>query len=269
MSFYSSSQLRDLYHKSLKKHLKDIELERIKLFRTLVSVIVVGIILFLLLHFNINSSLTMLLPLFFVLFFLSIPYVSFLFLKFKREYKHKIVKEVMTLIDPTWKYDFKNRIPDSSIFNSKIFDRKEIDRIIGDDYIYGAWKGVPFQISELRLDKVTYDQKNRAKYHKIFHGLFCEIRFNKKIHGETFIFPDETEKFVGKFLGDFIQGLSSLKGQQVKLENPDFEKNFNCYSHDQVEARYIITPIFMEKLLYIKQKLGCNLFLSFSSIIEI
>jgi hypothetical protein len=263
MSFFSASELKDLYYRNLRSHLKVIELERIKIFRVGTFMILTGIITFLLVQFKFNFPTDGLLFVTIPIFGISLIYSFFLYSKFRKQYKHKIVQEVMTLVDPSWKYAFDGRVPDSCFLNSKIFDRSDVDRVSGDDYIYGAWKGVPFQLSELHLQKETRDSKGRRRYSTIFHGLFCEIRFNKKIHGDTFIYPDQTEKFLGKFLGDFIQGLSTSRGQQVKLENPDFEKNFNCYSHDQVEARYIITPLLMEKILSLKDKLSCNLYFSF------
>lgn len=39
---------------------------------------------------------------------------------------------------------------------------------------------------------------------------------------------------------------------EVKLEDPVFSKKFNVYSSDQVEARYLVTTAFMERLLNIK-----------------
>jgi hypothetical protein len=263
MSFYSAPELRDLYHTSLKSHLKLIELERIKIFRVGMLMVLSGIVLFIILNFDFDFPVHYFIPVFFVLFFSSLSYVFFLYRKFRNVYKHKIVQEVISLIEPSWKYDYNSRVPDSCYLNSKIFNSSDIDRAGGDDYIYGVWKGVPFQLSELKIQKEHRDNKNRKSYETIFHGLFCEIRFNKKITGNTFIYPDQTEKVLGKFLGDFLQGLSKSRGQQVKLENPDFEKNFNCFSHDQVEARYIITPLLMEKILSLKDKLSCRLYFSF------
>ena len=38
----------------------------------------------------------------------------------------------------------------------------------------------------------------------------------------------------------------------IKLEDPKFNKKFNVYSSDQVEARYLVTPLFMEKFYNLK-----------------
>ena len=37
-----------------------------------------------------------------------------------------------------------------------------------------------------------------------------------------------------------------------RVENVEFEKNFAVYSTDQLEARYILTPLLMERLLAVQ-----------------
>ena len=49
---------------------------------------------------------------------------------------------------------------------------------------------------------------------------------------------------------NFFKKLGQMgKTQRVKLEGPVFEKAFEVYSTDQVEARFILTPDFMERLI--------------------
>ena len=46
------------------------------------------------------------------------------------------------------------------------------------------------------------------------------------------------------------------KMQDVKLEDLSFEKNFNVYTKDQIEARYLLTTAFMERLKNIETAFG-------------
>jgi hypothetical protein len=61
---------------------------------------------------------------------------------------------------------------------------------------------------------------------------------NKKFKSKTIICKD-------KGLFNAMQGKSMPK---VALEDKAFEKIFEVYSSDQVEARYLLTPTFMERL---------------------
>ncbi len=44
----------------------------------------------------------------------------------------------------------------------------------------------------------------------------------------------------------------------VKLEDPEFSKRYNVYSSDQVEARYLVTPAFMERFNNLQTAFGTN-----------
>ena len=59
------------------------------------------------------------------------------------------------------------------------------------------------------------------------------------------VLPDVAERCFGSLIGNFFQKMNFSDGSLVKLENPDFEKLFSVYSHDQIEARYILTPLFI------------------------
>ena len=50
---------------------------------------------------------------------------------------------------------------------------------------------------------------------------------------------------------------------RVKLESPDFEKQFDVYGNDPVEARYLLTPLLMERILQLDQRFGEGLTMSF------
>ena len=81
--------------------------------------------------------------------------------------------------------------------------------------------------------------------------------------------PDVAQKMFG-FLGQTMQKWNLLRGELVKLEDPEFEKEFVVYGDDQVEARYILTTSMMERLLAFRRKAlgvlkaGSNVYLSFT-----
>ncbi len=59
--------------------------------------------------------------------------------------------------------------------------------------------------------------------------------------------------------------LKKKKMQDVKLEDVSFEKRFNVYTKDQIEARYLLTPTFMERLKSLQtafgtKKIKCSFF---------
>ncbi|MDF1575544.1 MAG: DUF3137 domain-containing protein [Bacteroidales bacterium] len=103
--------------------------------------------------------------------------------------------------------------------------------------------------------------KQKKQYTTIFKGLFFVADFNKHFYGHTLVLPDTAEKMLGK-LGHSLQAFSS-RGELIKLEDPEFEKEFCVYSNDQVEARYILSPSLMQRIVEFKRKWNTKVYLSF------
>ena len=78
-------------------------------------------------------------------------------------------------------------------------------------------------------------------------GLFLATKSPKHFRGKTII----RKKY---------SYINSDKSDDVILENSEFNRKFLVESTDQVEARYLITPIFMERLLKIAERYKINEF---------
>lgn len=48
----------------------------------------------------------------------------------------------------------------------------------------------------------------------------------------------------------------NTNNKRIKLEDINFRKRFNVYSEDEVEARYLISPAFMERFLNLTLSFG-------------
>ncbi len=105
----------------------------------------------------------------------------------------------------------------------------------------GALEGVDFYLQESKLVKITGSGKNK-KRRTIFKGLLCHFDFHKNFNGTTIGKKDYTA--LVNFFSDAFQ-----RGERVKLEDPEFESKFQVFSTDQVEARYLLTPGFMNRML--------------------
>lgn len=187
-----------------------------------------------------------------------------LYRKYRGAYKTTVIAEMVKAIDPNWSYNADAMISTSDYYLSDLF-REAYDKYEGDDYISGKIDKTDFECSELHTQykSVTYDHKGRRheQWHTIFKGLFFHADFNKNFSGCTYVMPDYAEKLFGK-LGQAIQKFTG-HAELVKLENPEFEKEFVVHSTDQIEARYIITPTIMEAMLRIKNKYQCPVHFSF------
>lgn len=78
-----------------------------------------------------------------------------------------------------------------------------------------------------------------------FNGIVARLEFNKNFSGHTVVIPDSEGRWPAVDLERGSRGNKSI----VRLENSDFERVFSVYSTDDQQARYLLTPKFMERLL--------------------
>ena len=80
---------------------------------------------------------------------------------------------------------------------------------------------------------------------KQFKGLIVEIEMNKNFEGHTFILEKNNLK----------DNLTVDRGKyhEIKLEDIEFSADYNVYSQNQIEARYILTTAFIERIKKIKE----------------
>lgn len=183
-------------------------------------------------------------------------------------FKKRVIRRILSFHDPELRYAPENCFPRGDYLESGIFTRTP-DRYSGEDLVSGRFGGIPLAFSELHTEykTVTRDSKGRTTttWHDIFRGVFFKADFNKHFHGYTVVVPDLAEKFFGQRIGNFLQKFNLERhGELVRLENPDFEKKFAVYSTDQVEARYILTPKLMERILELSRFYKSSVALSFS-----
>jgi hypothetical protein len=171
---------------------------------------------------------------------------------FVYEFKRKIIRAIVKFIDENLEYHSTRRVSQGRFMQSTIF-RTAPDRYKGEDYVSGTVEGTQIEFSEIHAEYVTRDSKNRKTTHTIFRGLFLVADFPKKFNGTTVVLPDVAQKMLG-FIGQTLQKWNLLRGDLVKLEDPEFEKEFVVYGDDQIEARYILTTSMMERLMEFRKK---------------
>jgi hypothetical protein len=114
------------------------------------------------------------------------------------------------------------------------------DRSSYTDCFAGAYHSCAFTFYEGHLED-RVQTKHGHRWVTVFRGQLIRIAFPKKFHGTTVVRRD-----AGLF--NFMQRWAS-ELQRVGLGDSRLEKAFEVYSSDQVEARYLIHPVFMERLL--------------------
>jgi hypothetical protein len=189
--------------------------------------------------------------------YLSRSYVS--------DFKQSVIKAIIHFLDDGLTYRAQSCIPESTYMSSEIFTRNP-DRYKGDDFVEGRIGETKIAFSELHSEYKTESRdskgRRRTHWHTIFKGLFFQGDFNKHFFGTTVVLPDKAEKLFGRF-GQTLQKWNVGRDDLIKLEDPEFEKEFVVYGDDQVEARYILSTSLMSRIVDFKRKTGRSIHLSF------
>jgi hypothetical protein len=122
---------------------------------------------------------------------------------------------------------------------------REFDRVVAEDEIFGLYRGMALSIVELRL---TYGSGKQRRVE--FDGLLITVQLPRHLSGVTAVIADNGA------LGNLKDRFECEGRSRVGLEDPAFEKAYEVYGTDQVGARELLTPSFMEGLLALGGRAG-------------
>lgn len=172
------------------------------------------------------------------------------FTNYRVRYKHEVAAEVFRIVCPSADYAPLEGIAESVFDEPGIFATH--GRYKSDDRVRGRIGQTPFEAADVDRHYSTGGKNSRTVY--VFRGLFFHIDFNKRLRGTTLVDPANGD---ASSIGD----RSDLT--RVALENPAFDEKFRVYSSDEVEARYILTPAMMERILALQARTSRPVFLGF------
>ncbi|MZI94289.1 DUF3137 domain-containing protein [Vibrio sp. CAIM 722] len=181
--------------------------------------------------------------------FIYHSYFSSVWGDYRNHYKIQVMETMLATMFPNLEYTPNGHIESKLYKKSELYDH-HFDSIQGEDYIEGNIGKTAIQFCELesKYKTTSQDSKGHTKtdWHTIFKGVFFIADFNKRFSSELFIVPEGgLFSSIGKMFGSD----SNRMGTRVTLENPDFEKLFEVYGSDQTDARYILSPTLMERLV--------------------
>lgn len=281
---------------SLKPELDKAEIKRIKYLTTFIVGVVVTLVLFsgfLLAMFGLLSSAIML-----VFLFSSIlaGYLSYLTIRnFKRYIKANFMSKFLKCFKEIRRISDENS---ARIFSTKELKASNLfstfNTIKVDDAFKGNYNGVDYKITEIKLIQegsknsttafkgviLSVPSNKTIKANTIIAtkrdmnirnyptGIIASIILVPILICEWFLslkFSSNIDNFIKLIvltiitliiICSFIEKQKSM--QTVKLESTNFEKRFNVFSKNQVEARYLLTPTFIEKFTRLYTAFGTN-----------
>jgi hypothetical protein len=175
--------------------------------------------------------------------------------------KGDLVRRVVEFACPGSTYHPRSYVPREIFERSGLFERHAWNLYGGEDFVRGVVGATRIQFSELR---VSSKKGKKSQSETVFRGLFFVADFNRSFRGRTILLPDRAERLLGAF-GRAFQALGGGGNgtSLVELEDPELERLFSVYSTDPVEARYVLSPSLMERLVRFRQNTGAKLRVSF------
>ena len=186
-------------------------------------------------------------------FFLLVSYLYKRYVKLVRylvhNYKKYVLQRAVGFYFDDFEYIAKQKIAKVVLDKSRLFP-EYIESIYGEDFMRFYMNKVELMFCETDV----YGIKDK----KLFRGVFITNSFNKFFNSETFVIARKSATFLQRIRKQLFSQMD-----EVQLENPEFTQKFQTISNDQVEARYILTPVMMEHLLDYSKKLGKSISISF------
>ena len=164
---------------------------------------------------------------------LSFSLAIFIYIIIKKDFERKIKSLIMHAVckcfgDLKWSCNSYNLSPMFSA--SELID--DYDRVEFDDIFSGKFKDVNYEIIESKFTLGSNRDKST-----VFDGVIIKLDMNKPFLGRTVIRPSS-----------LLHSSPHPILKHTELEDIQFEKKFDVFTDDEVEARYLITPSFMERL---------------------
>ena len=155
--------------------------------------------------------------------------------KYARLYKDKVLPRLAATFG---ELSYRQAVvPDiASLADEGVIDTYE--RVHADDEIFGTHRNLPLNIVELKTERGS--GKNRRT---LFNGLLVTLSLPRDTQAVTAVSPE-----LGG-VGNFIKRMGAAHRERIALEDPVFEKVYEVYGDDQIAARALLHPAFMEKLL--------------------
>jgi hypothetical protein len=174
------------------------------------------------------------------------------FFGFQKSYAKVVIMPLLKHVNLSLTLDYDAEFPQGIYKKSNLFPRK-----------YDRYTSKTVLINKLNRDFIIgyvcseyYEADgDGGSYETIFSGLMARLPFPKATSGQTFILPDESEKLLGGFAKQ-VQGMTNHAGAKlVTMDNPDFEKAFQVYTTDSVQAHYLLSTKWLEKLTDFQREL--------------
>ena len=121
------------------------------------------------------------------------------------------------------------------------------NRFSSEDYIKASYMGVPFEVSDVTVQYHTSGKNSHTTTY--FRGRMMIFDFPERIANSVRIYSNTFKYRAGEgFFGKMHNA------DKIELESIDFNRMFDVYSASDFDTYYLLTPLFMERLMKLAAK---------------
>ena len=178
--------------------------------------------------------------------------------------RRKIIPEFAKLIDKNLFYEYSTASKPEWLINEKMIGSYERIEFIHNHIKYSSQKNIGNSIIDVNIEGFEIQTSKGRGKNKIYpcHAYITKIDFS----GNNFSL--EKDVWVVKDKGSFRYHIekSDFKNKNqtpIMLESSEFEKMFDVYGEDQVEARDLLNPHTMETLINFVKSMNGDRFYDF------
>lgn len=164
----------------------------------------------------------------------------------KQDTKHGINAAIAQALGIAYAHDFE---PGTGFARAEAYHLlPDHDRSRFEDLWHGDLAGHAFTLHEAHLEERRGSGKNR-RWVTVFRGPIITIGFARDFHGTTLVSRAGRHRRFGIFGEKDAIEVDGRPLDMVDMVHPEFEDAFTVYSSDQVEARYLVHPRYIERLI--------------------
>lgn len=167
---------------------------------------------------------------------------------YHQAFKVDVIGQIIRSAYPEARFLPSSGLPQQDFVAAQIY-KTAIATYEHEDLIEAKVGNTRFRMSDVHARYRGFKNQLRT----LFQGVVIVADFPKPFKGRTVILPE------GCF-GDRPDGL-----QAVTLERSAFERDFVVYSSDQIEARYLLSPTMMERLVRFSRRFPGDVRISFAN----
>jgi Protein of unknown function (DUF3137) len=169
--------------------------------------------------------------------------------------KESIIPKLLSFIDPEIHYQPEKGIASDAFNNSLLFTGRPLSGYLSDDLIEFKVNGNAVQVANIEARRLgDKHQGQSSKNYVAFSGLFARTHYTIASEADIIVKKDIRNSAVanagkavfGDALGGIIDTVATrfeslnITGERVKIDDPDFEGQFNVYCSEPETARRVL-----------------------------